>query len=64
MMKRSPAEEHLRSAARAEGCQRGEGLLRDSPGQFDFPTDRAAVFEGPWIPSELKDVVQVFFGCP
>jgi len=32
--------------------------------QFDSTTDRAAVFEGPWIPSELKEVVQVFFGCP
>lgn len=31
--------------------------------QFDSTTDRAAVFEGPWIPSELKEVVQVFFGC-
>ncbi len=33
--------------------------------QFDSTADRAAVFEGqPWIPSELKEVVQVFFGCP
>lgn len=31
--------------------------------QFDSTTDRAAAFDGPWIPSELKEVVQVFFGC-
>jgi hypothetical protein len=32
--------------------------------QFDSTRNRADVFEGPWIPSELKEVVQVFFGCP
>ncbi|MCP3935573.1 MAG: hypothetical protein GY708_09410 [Actinomycetia bacterium] len=33
--------------------------------QFDSSADRAAAFEGqPWIPPELKEVVQVFFGCP
>lgn len=32
--------------------------------EFDSTADRAAAFEGvPWIPSELKEVVQVFFGC-
>jgi hypothetical protein len=31
--------------------------------QFDSTADRAAVFDGPWIPTELKEVVQVFFGC-
>ncbi len=33
--------------------------------KFDSSADRAAAFEGqPWVPAELKEVVQVFFGCP
>lgn len=32
--------------------------------EFDSTADRAAFEDQPWIPPELKEVVQVFFGCP
>lgn len=31
--------------------------------EFDSTADREVFEEVPWIPSELKEVVQVFFGC-
>jgi hypothetical protein len=39
-------------------------FCRESQEEFDETRDRDALAEMPWIPSEMKEVVRVAFGCP
>lgn len=39
-------------------------FCRDSQQEFDDTRDRETFAEMPWVPSEMKEVVRVAFGCP
>lgn len=39
-------------------------FCRESQQEFDETQDRESLAEMPWIPSEMKEVVRVAFGCP
>lgn len=39
-------------------------FCRASQDEFDETRDRESLAEMPWIPSEMKEVVRVAFGCP
>ena len=39
-------------------------FCRESQEEFDETQGRDALAEMPWIPSEMKEVVRVAFGCP
>lgn len=39
-------------------------FCRDSQQEFDATKERESFDEMPWIPSEMKEVVRVAFGCP
>ncbi len=39
-------------------------FCRSSQDEFDATSDRETFDDMPWIPSEMKEVVRVAFGCP
>ena len=39
-------------------------FCRASQAEFDATEDREALEDAAWVPSEMKEVVKVAFGCP
>jgi len=56
---------------RPYGCRGTDAVLeevfafcRTSQAEFDAAEDREALEDAAWVPSEMKEVVKVAFGCP